>query len=422
MTANRTTGGNINRPRPMDDEQLLRYSRQIMLPQFGVEKQQRLLHSHVLLIGLGGLGAPAAMYLAAAGIGTLTLVDHDQVDLSNLQRQVIHPTEAVGRPKVESAKQTLLRLNPQTRIHTIDHRLDPQSLSTHCRAADLVIDATDNFAIRFALNKACVETSTPLVSGAAIRFEGQVTVFDLRRADGPCYRCLYPDTAEVGQSCSENGILAPVTGIIGSIQALEAIKILTGTGLPLQGRLLLLDALHMEWRELKISRDPGCPVFAPIKEQIEDEEERLKQNTMQNKMQQVTLPRTLVNQILAHAQSRPQQEVCGLLSARHGVPMRLHRIHNAAADPQKLFDMDAPELIRAFREMRERGEQLFAIYHSHPRSAARPSRLDQDLLAYPQALYLIISLNEKGVLQLNGFRCVDEKTGMLQQVELAVTD
>ncbi len=244
----------------MNDEQLLRYSRQIMLPQFGIEGQNKLLQSHVLLVGLGGLGAPVAMYLAAAGAGTLTLVDHDQVDLSNLQRQVIHHTAAIGQDKVESARQTLLALNPETRIRTINHRLDLPSLCAHCRQVDVVVDATDNFAIRFALNQACVETGTPLVSGAAIRFEGQVSVFDRRQAQSPCYRCLYPQSTELEQRCSENGILAPVTGIIGSIQAVETIKLLTGIGTPLQGRLLLLDALTMEWREMKIRRDPACPV------------------------------------------------------------------------------------------------------------------------------------------------------------------
>ncbi len=243
----------------MDDQQLLRYSRQIMLPEIGFEGQQKLLQSRVLIIGLGGLGSPVAMYLAAAGVGELVLVDFDRVDLSNLQRQIIHTSGSIGLPKVESARQTLTAINPECQIHCINQQLEGSALAEQVTKADLVIDASDNFATRFALNEASVATQTPLISGAAIRMEGQVSLFTGIPGD-PCYRCLYGDAIEVEQTCSENGVLAPVVGIIGSIQATEAIKVLTGAGTPLKGRLLILDALHMQWRSLKLSADPDCPV------------------------------------------------------------------------------------------------------------------------------------------------------------------
>ncbi len=243
----------------MNDDQLLRYSRQIMLPSIGIDGQEKLLNSKVLIIGLGGLGAPVAMYLAAAGVGSLVLVDFDKVDLSNLQRQIIHTTQRIDTSKVESARQTLLALNPEISVATIDHPLDTTELTEQAALADLVIDATDNFTARFAINRACHATRTPLVSGAAIRMEGQVSVFN-GQPDGPCYHCLYPEGGEVDESCSANGVLAPVVGIIGSIQATEAIKLLTETGNSLVGRLLILDAMHMEWRSLKLKRDPNCPV------------------------------------------------------------------------------------------------------------------------------------------------------------------
>ncbi|MBA1444675.1 MAG: molybdopterin-synthase adenylyltransferase MoeB [Chromatiales bacterium] len=243
----------------MNDEQLLRYSRQIMLPSIGIEGQQRLLDASVLLIGLGGLGAPVAMYLAAAGVGRLTLVDFDQVDLSNLQRQIIHTTDRIGTPKVESARQALAALNPDIEIECLGHQLEGDELSAQVRRADLVVDACDNFATRFAINAACHENSTPLVSGAAIRMEGQVSVFP-GKPGSPCYRCLYPENGQVEDTCTANGVLAPVVGIIGSIQATEAIKCLTGAGSTLDGRLLILDALHMQWRSLKLKADPHCPV------------------------------------------------------------------------------------------------------------------------------------------------------------------
>ncbi len=243
----------------MKDEQLLRYSRQILLPDIGIEGQERLHSSRVLIVGLGGLGSPVAMYLAAAGVGTLVLVDFDQVDLSNLQRQIIHTTERIGMHKVDSAKETLLALNPGCRVETVAKRLNEIELAAQIKKSDLVIDASDNFDTRFAVNSACVAGGIPLVSGAAIRMEGQVSVFG-NQPGGPCYRCLYNDQGRMDESCSENGILAPVAGIIGSIQATEAIKVLTGAGETLNGRLLLLDALRMEWRTLKLKADPNCPV------------------------------------------------------------------------------------------------------------------------------------------------------------------
>lgn len=243
----------------MNDDQLLRYSRQIMLPQIDVEGQEKLLAARVLIIGMGGLGSPIAMYLAAAGVGHLVLVDDDVVELSNLQRQIAHGTSNIGLSKVESAKKTIKNLNPEIKITTYAERLENKNLSDEIEAADLVIDATDNFATRFALNDNCVKSNTPLVSGAAIRMEGQVSVFN-KTADSPCYRCLYKDEGELDTSCSANGVLSPVVGIIGSIQATEAIKVLLGIGDCLDGKLLLLDALHMEWRTLKLKKDPECPV------------------------------------------------------------------------------------------------------------------------------------------------------------------
>ena len=244
----------------MNDQQLLRYSRQILFPQFGIEGQQALLDAHALIIGLGGLGSPVAMYLASAGVGELTLVDHDQVELSNLQRQIIHSTDHLGDDKVLSARNNLLKLNPEVKINCINHKLDDRELDSAVKQADVVIDATDNFAIRFAINLACVNNKTPLVSGAAIRMEGQVSVFDLRNADNPCYRCLYDELGNNDESCSENGVISPMVGIIGSIQAMEAIKIIAGIGETLTGKLLITDSLHQEWRTMNFKKDPHCPV------------------------------------------------------------------------------------------------------------------------------------------------------------------
>ncbi len=244
----------------LSDEQLLRYSKQIMLPQFGIESQKCLLQSRALLFGLGGLGSPIALYLAAAGVGHITLVDPDQVELSNLQRQIIHHKTDIGHNKVDSARQSIAQLNEGIKLHCIADALNDDELIQQAQLADVVIDATDHFTIRDRINKACVTTRTPLVSGAAIRMEGQISVFRNDLDNAPCYRCLYPELDEEQQTCSDNGILAPVTGIIGSIQALETIKLLSGIGTSLTGRLLLLDAMTMEWREFKLKQDKACPV------------------------------------------------------------------------------------------------------------------------------------------------------------------
>jgi adenylyltransferase/sulfurtransferase len=245
----------------MDDEQLLRYSRQIMLPSIGIEGQEALAASRALVIGLGGLGSPVSIYLAAAGVGTLVLVDFDQVDLTNLQRQIVHTTESIGQPKVASAKQRLLALNPETEVITIDRALEGDALAEQVGLADVVIEGSDNFATRFAVNAACRAARTPLVSGAAIRMEGQVSVFSGQPGD-PCYHCLYPSDGQIDETCSANGVLAPLVGVIGSIQAIEAIKVLTGAGKPLIGKLMLFDALQMEWRTVGLKPDPACPVCA----------------------------------------------------------------------------------------------------------------------------------------------------------------
>ena len=245
----------------MTDDQLLRYSRQIMLPAFGIEGQQRLLDARVLIVGLGGLGSPVAMYLAAAGVGTLVLADFDAVDLSNLQRQILHTTDRIGMTKVDSALRALSALNPQVRLEAIKGSLSDTNLGTIVAGVDLVVDACDNFPTRFAVNAACAAARVPLVSGAAIRTEGQVAVFS-GQPGGPCYQCLYPRDGGLDETCSANGVLAPLVGIIGSIQATEAIKLLAGLGEPLVGRLLLLDALTMEWRTLRLPPDPACPICA----------------------------------------------------------------------------------------------------------------------------------------------------------------
>lgn len=244
----------------MNDDQLLRYSRQILLPQVGIEGQERLRAARVLIVGMGGLGSPVALYLAASGVGHLVIVDHDLVELSNLQRQIVHTSDRIGQPKVISAQHTLLGINPETTITALNLRLEGDALSEQVALADAVVDATDNFATRFALNRVCVAQKTPLISGAAIRMEGQVAVFRPDLPDSPCYRCLYKDMDELGETCSQTGVLAPVVGIIGSIQATETIKVLLNMGDTLTGRLLLLDAYTMEWRSLRLRKDPQCPV------------------------------------------------------------------------------------------------------------------------------------------------------------------
>ncbi len=243
----------------MNDQQLLRYSRQIMLPQIDITGQQQLLRSRVLIIGAGGLGCPVAMYLAAAGVGHITIFDDDAVDLSNLQRQIAHHTDDIGIDKVISTRQTIKNLNPEIEVRAEKKRLEGEELGNVVQQADLVLDCSDNFATRFAINRACVQHQTPLISGAAIRFEGQISVFNPVVNESPCYNCLYQDTGEDLQSCSTNGVIAPLTGIIGSMQAMEAMKLLLNIGQPLIGRVLIFDGLAMSWQEMKLKRNPNCP-------------------------------------------------------------------------------------------------------------------------------------------------------------------
>nr|VFJ63534.1 MAG: adenylyltransferase and sulfurtransferase [Candidatus Kentron sp. DK] len=245
---------------PLTEQSRERYSRHIRLSRFGIAAQRRLLDSRVLIIGVGGLGSPVALYLAAAGVGHLVLADFDRVELSNLQRQILHATGDLTRLKVESARDHLMALNPDVRVTPLARVLDEEELWEEVSRADVVVDATDNFESRFELNRVCVETKTPLVSGAAIRMEGQVTVFDARDKESPCYRCLYSDGIEEGETCSQVGVLSPLLGIIGSIQATETLKLLSGKGDPLIGRVLLLDAFGMAFRTMKLPKDPGCPV------------------------------------------------------------------------------------------------------------------------------------------------------------------
>ena len=246
----------------MNDQQLLRYSRQIMLPDVDIEGQEKLLAATVLIVGLGGLGSPVAMYLAAAGIGHLILADFDKVDLSNLQRQIVHTTDRIGCTKVESAAQALRELNSDIKITCIANHMDDNELAEQVAKVTVVVDCCDNFTTRFAINAACVKYQIPLVSGAAIRLEGQVAVFDARDTSSPCYRCLYDVDSEADLTCAANGVLAPLVGIIGSVQALEAIKIIAGFGTSLAGRLQLFDARHNQWREMKLPKDKRCPVCA----------------------------------------------------------------------------------------------------------------------------------------------------------------
>lgn len=251
----------------MNDDQLLRYSRHILLPQLDINGQQTLIDSHVMIIGLGGLGAPVSMYLAASGIGKLTLVDDDEVELSNLQRQIVHGQQDIGREKVASAADKLRELNPDVSLQLINQRLDKAGLMVATADVDVLVDCSDNFATRFLLNEVSREQNLPLVSGAAIRFEAQITVYDPRQAESPCYRCLYEDKGELEQSCSESGVLAPMLAMVGGTQAVETIKLLIGVGESLAGRLLLLDALSMQWREIKMKQDPDCPVCSQNQEQ-----------------------------------------------------------------------------------------------------------------------------------------------------------
>lgn len=245
----------------MNDQELLRYSRHILLPQIGIEGQEKLLAARVLVLGAGGLGSPAALYLASAGIGTLVIADGDTVDLTNLQRQILHRTAAIGLPKVASGKATLADLNPECHVIALQERLAGERLDEEVAAADLVLDCSDNFNTRHAVNRACVKHGKPLVSGAAIRFDGQVAVFDVRQSGAPCYHCLFPEAGDVEEvRCATMGVFAPITGIIGAVQAAEALKLVIGCGESLAGRLLLLDGLAMEWRSINVPRDPACPV------------------------------------------------------------------------------------------------------------------------------------------------------------------
>jgi adenylyltransferase/sulfurtransferase len=244
----------------MDASERERYSRHLLLPAIGETGQERLLAARVFILGAGGLGSPVAMYLASAGVGHLVIADFDHVDLSNLQRQILHGTPDLGLDKVASARASIERLNPGVRVSTLNWAPEDDELAEQIRLADVVVDASDNFESRFTLNRLCVAERTPLVSAAAVRFEGQVSVFDARRADSPCYRCLYSNESGEGEACSQVGVLAPLLGVIGSVQAVETIKLIIGIGEPLTGRVVVLDALGMDWRTLKLRKDPACPV------------------------------------------------------------------------------------------------------------------------------------------------------------------
>src|SRR5467141_1115764 len=235
----------------MNDEQLLRYSRHILLPEIGVEGQEKLLASSALVIGAGGLGSPAALYLAAAGVGTITLADGDAVDLTNLQRQILHNTQSVGKPKASSGREALAKINPEVKVVPLEQRLQGEELALLVASSGIVLDCSDNFATRHAVNRACVRHHKPLVSGAAVRFDGQVSVFDLRDDLSPCYQCLFPENAEFEE-------------VRGTVQAAEALKLLAGAGETLNGRLLILDALAMQWRTVKLAKDPACAVCARV--------------------------------------------------------------------------------------------------------------------------------------------------------------
>ena len=245
----------------MNDTQLLRYSRHILLDEIGIEGQARLIQAHVLVIGAGGLGSPAAMYLAASGVGHLTLVDDDAVDLTNLQRQVMHTTERIGMPKVESGREALRGINPEVTVTALCERVAGERLRELVKTASVVLDCSDNFATRHAVNRACVAAGVPLVAGAAIRFDGQLSVFDMRRPDCPCYACVFPENSGFEDvACSTMGVFAPLVGIVGAVQAAEALKLILHIGTSLAGRLLMLDARAMEWTEIRAARNPACSV------------------------------------------------------------------------------------------------------------------------------------------------------------------
>jgi len=242
----------------LEESDRLRYSRHIQLPQIGEAGQLKLMRSRALIIGMGGLGSPASMYLASAGVGCIAVSDFDRVDESNLQRQIVHTTASIGREKALSARQTLEAINPGIRIIALDWALDSDELAEQVGLADVVLDCTDNFETRFEINEHCVRTGTPLVSGAAIRMDGQISTYLLDRDDSPCYRCLYGDVSGAGESCAREGIMAPVVGVIGTIQALEAIKVITNVGTTLNGRLLLFDGAGLEFQIMNLKKDPKC--------------------------------------------------------------------------------------------------------------------------------------------------------------------
>lgn len=245
----------------MNDNQLLRYSRHILLPQVEYAGQEKLTESHALVVGAGGLGSPVALYLAASGVGKLTICDFDEVDLTNLQRQIIHTTQSVGINKAVSAQQTLYEVNPEVDVQTVEQKSTEAQMALFVKEADVVIDCSDNFATRYALNRLCFAHKKPLVSGAAVRFEGQITVFDFRSEVSPCYHCLFPGAGDdEALRCADNGVFSPLVGMIGTAQAAEALKCLINIGENLQGRLLMLDALTAEWRTIKFARDPACSV------------------------------------------------------------------------------------------------------------------------------------------------------------------
>ncbi|TGN40988.1 HesA/MoeB/ThiF family protein [Marinobacter confluentis] len=244
----------------LNDEELLRYSRQILLPNFDIEGQARLKSARVLIVGAGGLGCPVALYLGAAGVGHLTIVDDDRIELANLQRQIAFDQSSINASKAEALAARVRDINPDIAVSTIETRLADAELDQQVATASLVVDCSDNFATRFALNRASVAASVPLVSGAAIRGEGQISVYDPRDAASPCYHCLYPEQGNEELTCSEAGVIGPLVGMMGATQAMEAIKVISGVGKTLVGRLLLLDAWQMDWREMKLARDPDCPV------------------------------------------------------------------------------------------------------------------------------------------------------------------
>ena len=245
----------------LTDAQLLRYSRHILLDELGTPAQEKFAAAHALVVGMGGLGAPAAQFLVAAGVGTVTLCDDDTVDLTNLQRQILYATADVGKRKVDAAAQRLAAVNPGAVLRTIATRLDAATLAPLVQAADVVLDCCDNFPTRHAVNTACVQAGRPLVSGAAVRFDGQVAVFDSRQPASPCYHCLFGDGDEIEETrCATMGVFAPLVGIVGAVQAGEALRLIAGVGTPLTGRLLVIDALAMHFRELGVPRDPACPV------------------------------------------------------------------------------------------------------------------------------------------------------------------